>query len=155
MIDVLAFPPTSAALAAMRARLLARAARIERQARVARFVSVGLFLGWIADIAAAFAPAPASKVAPFAAASIVLALLVLVARALAQRLQVRAARSRATARSDYAAVDLAAGQALLARAPDDSVVAQYLRMVGRQRRPLLAIEMAALNDWLGTAPGGR
>jgi hypothetical protein len=155
MIDVLAFPPTPAALAAMRARALVHAERIERQARVARFVAVGLFLGWIADIAAAFAPAPASQVAAFAVASIVLALLVLVARALAQRLPVRAARLRATARTDYATVDLAAGRALLARAPDDSVVAQYLRMVGRQRRPLLAIELAALNDWLGMAPGER
>jgi hypothetical protein len=147
VIDVLAFPPDAGRIAALRAARLLPAGRLERGGRVARFVSVGLFLGWIADVGAAFAPEPSVPVLVFGIASVVLALLVAAMHALARYLLDRAARSRREVERDFSAVQCADAEPLLARAAHDPVLAQYLRMVGRQHRPLLGVELAALMRW--------
>ena len=147
MIDVLAFPPSDAVLDRMRAARLARAQRLEARGRVARFVSVGLFLGWVADVGAALAPAPGTSAIVFGVASLLLALLVIGAHLLARGVLAHADRDRRMAHRDFSPVQMDDVEPLLARAAADTVVAQYLRMVGRQRRPLVGLELAALMRW--------
>jgi hypothetical protein len=147
MIDVLAFPPDAASIAGLRAERLRAAQPLERRGRVARFVSLGLFLCWVADVGAAFAPVPGADRLVFGLASVVLAVLVVATHVLARELLARAARYRRDAERDFSAVRLFDAEPLLARASGDPVIGQYLRMVGRQARPLVGIELAALMRW--------
>jgi hypothetical protein len=154
VIDVLAFPPDTARIAELRAARLQAAQPLECRGRVARFASLGLFLGWVADVGAAFAPVPGADRLVFGLASVVLAVLVVATHVLARELFARAARHRRDAERDFSAVRLIDAEPLLARASGDPVIGQYLRMVGRQARPLVGIELTALLRWQpAPAPG--
>jgi hypothetical protein len=157
MIDVLAFPPDKMALDELRVAQLARCRRLEQRARVALFVSIGLALAWAADVGAAFESRPGVLTLGFGVASLALALAVCAAHVFARRLVARAAALRQRVEQRFADVRVADAQPLLAHAAADRVVAQYLRMVGRQQRPLRAIELTSLIEWaerLDTAPDG-
>lgn len=147
VIDVLAFPPTATALARARERALARVERMVRLGRWSRFVSVGMFLSWIADVTAALAPPAHDTALLFGVGSLLLSVCVISAHLFANRTLGKALRLRRSIDRDFGVVRLGDAQPLLASARDDVVVAQYLRMVGRQQRPLTGIELAALTGW--------
>ncbi len=144
MIDVLAFPPTTAALDDMRRRLLAGSEETERRGRLALFVSVTLFIAWVADVAAVFDQPAGMLPAAFGIGSVVLACIIVVSHAIGRALMRRALRARSAAEHGFAAVRVHQASEVLAVARRDAVVAQYLRMVGRQGRALRVIEMDAL-----------
>jgi len=149
VIDVLAFPPTAPVLRRARDLELSRAEQLEARGRLARFISVGMFFSWIADLAAALAPEAGQSALVFGVGSLLLAIVVIAAHLLANRTLARAAGVRRRVMRDYAAVRVVDVEPLLAGG-SDVVVAQYLRMVGRQQRPLCHVELAALTTWLAT-----
>jgi hypothetical protein len=144
MIDVLAFPPTTAALDDMRRRLLAGSEETERRGRLALFVSVTLFIAWVADVAAVFDQPAGMLPAAFGIGSVVLACIIVVSHAISRALMRRALRAWSAAENGFAAVRVHQASEVLAVARRHAVVAQYLRMVGRQGRALRVIEMDAL-----------
>ena len=146
-IDVLAFPPDALGLQRRQASEAKRWRELERRADIARFFGVGMFLAWAADVGAAFEMAHASS-ALFGAASIPLAVAVVVAHLYGQWALDRAARGLTEVGQRYADVTLSEAAPLLAFAKNDAVIAQYLRCVGRQRRALLRLERMALYAWI-------
>ena len=146
-IDVLAFPPDAAELRLQQTLEAKRWRELERRARVALFFGAGMFLAWAADVGAAFEVAHSSGSALFGAASIPLAITVVVAHLFGQWALERAARGAADVRQRYSDVTLREAQPLLNLAERDAVIAQYLRCVGRQQRALLRVERAALYQW--------
>ena len=150
VIDVLGFPPTAAALAELREIDLSPAARLLQLGYWARFVTLGMFLGWVADVAAALAPGSGPAAVWFGVGSVLLAVSVVGAHLLATRALTGAAQLSQRTDRAFAAIGFSEGRMLLERAGSDAVVAQYLRMVGRQQRPLYRIELAALSEWLKT-----
>ena len=147
-IDVLAFPPNSLELRRRQASETRRWRELERRARIALFLGVGMFLAWAADVGAAFEIEHASGSALFGAVSIPLALTVLFAHLYGQWALERAARGEAEVQRRYSDVTVRESTPLLALAQKDAVVAQYLRCVGRQQRALLCVERIALYDWM-------
>ncbi len=152
MIDVLAFPPDVSALEQMREVRLARCSELERRARLAWFVSVALFMTWVADVAAVFEHDSGVLPAAFGLASLALAVAIVAAHGLGRILYGRAQRLRHATERGFAAVRLDQADELLALAARDAAVAQYLRMVGRQRRALRWIEHVALVRWPQRVP---
>jgi len=146
-IDVLAFPPDAAELRRQRTLEAKRWRELERRARIALFVGAGMFLAWAADVGAAFEVAHEGGSALFGAASIPLAVTVVVAHLFGQWALERAARGAAGVRQRYSDVTLREAQPLMELAQRDAVIAQYLRCVGRQQRALLRVERAALYQW--------
>jgi hypothetical protein len=150
VIDVLAFPPTATVLRRARELELSRAEQLEARGRLARFISVGMFVSWIADLAAALAPEAGQSALVFGVGSMLLAIVVIAAHLVANRTLARASGIRRRVMRDYAVVRVVEAQPLMSGGGDDAVVAQYLRMVGRQQRPLCHVELAALTTWLAT-----
>ncbi len=146
-IDVLAFPPTRAELQRWQLRESKRWRELERRARVALFFGVGMFLAWAADVGAAFEIAGAGGSALFGVASVPIAIVVVVAHLYGQFALERSNRGLAEVAQNYADVTLRDAAPLLALAREDAVVAQYLRCVGREGRPLLNLERIALYAW--------
>ena len=147
-IDVLAFPPTRAELQRWQLQESKRWREQERRARVALFFGVGMFLAWAADVGAAFEIARAGGSALFGVASIPIALVVIVAHLYGQWALERSSRGLTELAQRYADVTLRDAAPLLALARQDAVVAQYLRCVGREGRPLLNLERIALYEWV-------
>jgi hypothetical protein len=147
-IDVLAFPPDGVELRRRQSYETRRWRELERRARIALFLGVGMFLAWAADVGAAFQIAHASGSALFGVVSIPLAITVLFAHLYGQWALERAARGEAEVRRRYSDVTIRESTPLLALAQKDAVVAQYLRCVGRQQRALLCVERIALYDWM-------
>ena len=152
LIDVLAFPPARAELQRRQLQGGRRWRELERRARVALFFGVGMFLAWAADVGAAFEIAGADGSALYGVASIPLAIVVVVAHLYGQWALERSNRGLAELAQYYADVTLRDAAPLLALAREDAVVAQYLRCVGREGRPLLNVERIALYKWI---EGGR
>ena len=78
-IDVLAFPPDQAELQRWHQTDTARWVELERRARLAIFLGVGMFLAWAADVGAAFEIGSANGSTYFGVASVPLALTVVLA----------------------------------------------------------------------------
>lgn len=146
-IDVLSFPPTRAELQRWQLQESKRWRELERRARVALFFGIGMFLAWAADVGAAFEIAGAGGSAFFGVASVPIAIIVVVAHLYGQWAFERSSRELAELAQRYADVTLRDGAPLLALARKDAVVAQYLRCVGREGRPLLNLERIALYAW--------
>ena len=147
-IDVLAFPPDTNVLDQMRRVRIERCHEIERRARLALFVGVTLFLTWVADVAAVFEHPTGVMPAAFGVASLALAVAIAVAHWSGRWLLRRARRLRQQTEHGFAEVRVHQAHGLVALAAVDGVVAQYLRMVGRQRRALRCLELAALSEWV-------
>lgn len=147
-IDVLAFPPDAAELRRRHALEAKRWRELDRRARIALFFGVGMFLAWAADVGAAFEIAHASGSALFGAVSIPLAVTVVLAHLYGQWAIERATRGVADVEQRYSDVTIGEARPLLQLAQRDSVIAQYLRCVGRQQRALLRVERAALYRWV-------
>lgn len=147
-IDVLAFPPDAVELQRRQACEARRWREFERRARIALFLGVGMFLAWAADVGAAFEIAHASGSALFGAASVPLALSVVLAHLYGQWALERAVHGFAEVEQRYSDVTLREATPLLAFAQNDAVIAQYLRCVGRQQRALLRLERLALYAWI-------
>jgi hypothetical protein len=148
----LAFPPDVSALEQMREVRLARCGELERRARLAWFVSVAFFMTWVADVAAVFEHDSGVLPAAFGVASLALAVAIVAAHGLGRLLYGRAQRLRRVTERSFTAVRLDEAEELLALAARDAAVAQYLRMVGRQRRALRWIEHVALVRWPQRVP---
>lgn len=157
-IDVLAFPPDQAELKRWQLSDGRRWLELERRARVATFLGLGMFLAWAADVGAAFEMGNADGSTLFGVASVPLALTVVLAHLYGQWALERAARGLAEVEMRYADVTLREATPLLALARENAVIAQYLRCVGRQQRALRKLERLALYAWIegdranGTAP---
>jgi hypothetical protein len=149
-IDVLAFPPDAAALEDMRISELDESTELARRARVATFLGVGLMLAWVADVAAVFQHASGSP-APWGFLSLVLATLIVFAHIVGRHLLGRSERVRRRIEQRYSPVRLQHAGALLQLARQNVIVSQYLRMVGRQQRPLRQLESEALQRWAEAA----
>jgi hypothetical protein len=147
-IDVLAFPPTRTELQRWQLRDGKRWRELERRARVALFFGIGMFLAWAADVGAAFEVAGAEGSTLFGVASVPIAIVVVVAHLYGQWTLERSNRGLAELAQYYADVTLRDAAPLLALARKDAVVAQYLRCVGREGRPLLNLERIALYAWI-------
>ena len=147
-IDVLAFPPGTIELQCRRESEARRWRELERRARIALFLGVGMFLAWAADVGAAFEVAHASGSALFGAVSVPLALIVVLAHLYGQWALERATRGLAEVEQRYSDVTVREATPLLAVAQKNAVVAQYLRCVGRQQRALLRLERMALYAWI-------
>lgn len=152
-IDVLAFPPDTASLEGTRSFELAASAELVRRARIATFVSAGLMLAWVADVAAVFEHASGSP-AGWGLLSLLLAALIVLAHVVGRHLLRRAERSQRRTERRHAPVPLQQAGALLQLARQDVVVSQYLRMVGRQQRPLRHLEAEALRQWAAASAIG-
>lgn len=146
-IDVLAFPPDQAELRRRQTRAAGRWRELERRARVALFLGVGMFLAWAADVGAAFEIGHAGGSALFGAASVPIAIVVALAHLYGRWALERANRGRAEVQRRYADATLGEATPLLELARNDAVIAQYLRCVGRQRRALTTVERIALHAW--------
>ena len=146
-IDVLAFPPDQAELQRWQQSDTARWVELERRARLAIFLGVGMFLAWAADVGAAFEIGNADGSTLFGVASVPLALTVVVAHLYGQWALERARRGLAKVALRYAEVTMGEATPLLELARRDPVIAQYLRCVGRQRRALRKVERLALYAW--------
>ncbi|MGH6611845.1 MAG: hypothetical protein ACRECQ_16505 [Burkholderiaceae bacterium] len=151
-IDVLAFPPDEAELQRRQAKESERWLELERRARVALFFGAGMFLAWAADVGAAFEIRHAGGSAWFGVASVPIAVIVVLAHIVGRWTFERAARGRAEVARRYSDVTQREATPLLELAQKDSVIAQYLRCVGRQRRALRRIERIALYAWAEPAP---
>jgi hypothetical protein len=147
MIDVLAFPPDPLQLESLRVAELARSRNLEQRRRVALFVGLGLALAWAADVGAAIDARGSAHPFAFAIASVVLAIAIFAAHFAASWLGARARALRCAADRRFADVRLGDARPLLAAATSDAVVAQYLRMVGRQQRALRVVELESLMAW--------
>jgi len=148
LIDVLAFPPARAELQRWQLREGKRWRELERRARVALFFGVGMFLAWAADVGAAFDIVGTDGSALFGVVSIPIAIVVVVAHLYGQWALERSSRGLAKLAQHYADVTLRDAAPLLALARENAVVAQYLRCVGREGRPLLNVERVALYAWI-------
>ena len=146
-IDVLAFPPDAVDLQRRQASEAKRWRELERRTGIARFFGVGMFLAWAADVGAAFEMAHASS-ALFGAASVPLAVAVVVAHVYGQWALERATRGLGEVERRYSDVTVREATPLLAVAENNAVIAQYLRCVGRQQRALLRLERMALYAWI-------
>jgi hypothetical protein len=146
-IDVLAFPPARAELQRWQLRESKRWRELERRARVALFFGVGMFLAWAADVGAAFEIAGVGGSALFGVASVPIAIVVVVAHLYGQWALERSSRGLAELAQRYADVTVRDAAPLLALAREDTVIAQYLRCVGREGRPLLNLERIAIYAW--------
>ncbi|HVG04392.1 MAG TPA: hypothetical protein VM937_05580 [Burkholderiaceae bacterium] len=146
-IDVLAFPPDSLDLQRRRVFESRPWRELERRARVARFFGVGMFLAWAADVGAAFEVTSDGGSALFGVVSVPLALVVLLAHFYAQWALERSARGFAEIGRLYSDVTVREAAPLLELAREHAAIAQYLRCVGRQARPLLRLERIALYAW--------
>jgi hypothetical protein len=131
----------------LRVAELARGRRLEQQRSVTLFVGVGLALAWAADVGAAFGARGGVHPFAFAVASLALALAIFAAHFVANWLGRRAAALRRSTARRFADARCGDAQPLLAVAANDRVVAQYLRMVGRQQRALRVIELECLMAW--------
>lgn len=147
-IDVLAFPPDQAALQQWQLTESRRWLELERRARVATFLGVGMFLAWAADVGAAFEMGNADGSTLFGVVSIPLALIVVVAHLFGQWALERAARGIAKVELRYSDVTMREAAPLVEFAEKDAVIAQYLRCVGRQQRALRRLERIALYEWM-------
>ena len=145
-IDVLAFPPDQAELQRWRLSDARRWLELERRARVAIFLGVGMFLAWAADVGAAFEMGSAGSTF-FGVASVPLALTVVLAHLYGQWALERAGRSLAEVELRYGDVTMREAAPLIELARESLVVAQYLRCVGRQQRALRKLERIALYAW--------
>jgi hypothetical protein len=144
-IDVLDFPPDVATLDRWQREDIGATLERERRARIALFVSVGLFFAWVADVGATF---EATDYSPFYGIASVLLAVIIVGFHLGGRWAMsRAQRARLALVRRHAAVRASDAGPLLDLAASDAVVAQYLRVVGRQGRPLRTLERAALEQW--------
>ena len=145
-INVLAFPPDEAELDRRQRREAEPWRELERRARLAIFFSVGMFLAWAADVGAAFEMDQSGSTI-FGLAALPMAVVIVLAH-LAERWALERARTyRVEWERRYAYVRKADAASLLSLARRDSVIAQYLRLVGRQGRPLRVIEKTALEAW--------
>ena len=144
----LAFPPDDAELSRWQTRELERWRELERRARIALFFGAGMFLAWAADVGAAFEHADPNGSTLFGVISIPIALIVVLAHVYGQWAIERAARGLGVVRRQYADVTLREATPLLGLARENAVVAQYLRCVGRQGRPLRNLERVALHAWV-------
>ncbi len=151
MIDVLSFPPDERALDALRTVRLERCRRLEERGRLALFISLGLFLAWAADVGAAFESAAGALPMAFGLASVVLAVSIAAAHLIARHVLARSHAMRRQVEREFSAVRVCDAQPLITGAVNDRAVAQYLRMVGRQRRALRSIELQSLLTWLERA----
>ena len=147
-IDVLAFPPDQAELQRWRLTDSRRWLELERRARVALFLGVGMFLAWAADVGAAFEIGSADGSTLFGVASVPLALTVVLAHLYGQWALERAARGLADVERRYGEVTMREATPLIELATENTVVAQYLRCVGRQQRALRKLERIALYEWV-------
>ena len=160
-IDVLAFPPDQAELKRWRLRDSKRWLEWERRARVALFLSIGMFLAWAADVGATFEIGHAGGSTLFGVASLPLALAVVLAYLCGQWALGRAERGLAVVEARYDEVTVRQAAPLLVLARENAVIAQYLRCVGRQQRALRNLERIALHAWIedgrvdGTTPLDR
>ena len=146
-IDVLAFPPDQVELQRWQLTDAKRWLELERRARVAMFLGVGMFLAWAADVGAAFEIGHADGSTLFGVASVPLALTVVLAHLYGQWALERAGRGLSEVELRYGEVTLREATPLIELAKKDPVIAQYLRCVGRQRRALRKIERIALYAW--------
>ena len=146
-IDVLAFPPDQAELQRWQQSDTRRWVELERRARVAIFLGVGMFLAWAADVGAAFEIGSADGSTLFGVASVPLALTVVLAHLYGQWALERARRGLAKVELRYAEVTIGEAAPLIELARRNPVIAQYLRCVGRQQRPLRKLERIALYAW--------
>lgn len=144
LIDVLAFPPNDAELCHWQAQQRERWRELERRARIALFFGAGMFLAWAADVGAAFELGDAL----FGVAAIPIALIVVLAHIYGQWAIERAHRGLAEVQQNYSDVTVREATPLLDLARGNAVVAQYLRCVGRQGRPLRRLERIALHAWV-------
>lgn len=147
-IDVLAFPPNQAALQRWQLTDARRWLELERRARVATFLGVGMFLAWAADVGAAFEMGNADGSTLFGVASVPLALTVVVAHLYGQWALERVRRGLAEVEVRYGDVTMREAAPLLEIAKKNAVIAQYLRCVGRQQRALRKLERVALYAWI-------
>lgn len=154
LIDVLAFPPNDAELRRWRTIEGDRWHELERRARIALFFGAGMFLAWAADVGAAFEMGDADGSALFGVASIPIAIIVVLAHVYGRWAIERAGRGLAHVQRHYGDVTLREAAPLLKLAHENAVVAQYLRCVGRQGRPLRKLERVALHAWVN-APGSQ
>lgn len=144
-LDVLSFPPDAATLDRWRASELAANESVERRGRVALFLSIGLFFAWVADVGATFSHVDAS--AAFGVASVVLAIVIVASHLGGRWALERARRTTRAIQQRHAPVQMGEAGPLLELARRDPVARQYLRLVGRQRRPLRLLERDALQRW--------
>jgi len=147
-IDVLAFPPDQAELQRFQLSDAKRWLEVERRARVAMFLGVGMFLAWAADVGAAFEIGSADGSTLFGVASVPLALTVVLAHLYGQWALERAGRGLAEVELRYGEVTLREATPLIELAKKNPVIGQYLRCVGRQQRALRKIERIALYAWV-------
>ena len=145
-IDVLAFPPDEAELDRLKGCEAERWRELERRARLAIFFSVGMFLAWAADVGAAFEMDHSGSTV-FGLAAVPMAIVVVLAHLAGRWTLERARTYRTEWERRYAYVREAHAGSLLSLARRDSVIAQYLRLVSRQGRPLRVIERTALEVW--------
>ncbi len=149
-IDVLAFPPDRAQLNQQRTNVEIMWRERERRARVVLFLGAGMFVAWAADVGAAFELAHSGGSTFFGVASVPLALTVVLAHIFGRWALERASRGMTEALRTYSDVTLREAVPLLKLASDNPPVAQYLRCVGRQGRPLIRRERIALHAWVNT-----
>ena len=147
-VDVLAFPPDEAELDRQQRRAAVGWRELERRARLAIFFSAGMFLAWAADVGAAFEIDHANGSAIFGMASLPMAIAIVLAHLVGRWALERSRMRRGKWERRYAYVRDADAGSLLSLARHDAVIAQYLRLVGRQRRPLRVIEKTALEAWI-------
>ena len=145
-IDVLSFPPDESALELMRTAALEHAGRQAHRGKVASFVGAGLMLAWVADVAAVL-ESPSAHSPVFGVFSLVLATLIVTAHLCGRHLRQRAQQSRRRVERRFAPVRVDQAGELLSLAQRNAAVSQYLRMVGRQRRPLRQVESESLQRW--------
>ena len=119
---------------------------LARRARIASFVGAGLMLAWVADVAAVFEHASGTPAA-WGLLSLLLATLIVLFHVSGRHLHQRAERRRRRTEHRHSPVRLQHAAALLELARQNVVVSQYLRMVGRQQRPLRHLEAEALHHW--------
>ena len=146
-IDVLAFPPNQTELRRWQLRDTGRWVELQRRARVAIFLGVGMFLAWAADVGAAFEIGNADGSTLFGVASVPLALTVVLAHLYGQWALEHARRGLAKVELRYDEVTMGEATPLVELAMRNPVIAQYLRCVGRQQRALRKIERIALYAW--------
>lgn len=155
LIDVLAFPPDDAELRRSEAEEQERWRELERRARIALFFGAGMFLAWAADVGATFEVGDSDGSTLFGVASIPIALIVVLAHVYGQWAIERATRGLADLQRRYSDVTLREATPLLRLARENAVVAQYLRCVGRQGRPLRRLERVALHAWADASSDQR
>lgn len=147
-IDVLAFPPDQAELQRWQTLEAEHWRESERRARIVLFFGAGMFLAWAADVGAAFEMSDSGGSTLFGMASVPIAIIVVLAHLYGQWSLDRAGRGLNDVLRHYSDVTLHESAPLIKLARENAVVAQYLRCVGRQGRPLLKLERIALHAWV-------